>query len=204
MRTLAAVVVLTQVAALSVLDCASPQTACPSGGTASPASSALAARVERLEARIAALENPEPKKETPRAQLDDPDAGGPRSETPAEARAHAAVALESTHDEAVAAFRVEPIDPAWAPSAADSLQADLTRRRPGTALQAPTAVSVVCRSSSCLATLTFADYHAAMGALSSLGEGMTRMNCGWQPLCVEPSDGGAPYSCDVLLAHCAR
>lgn len=102
----------------------------------------------------------------------------------------------------IALHRREPVDAAWADAARDSLKDEITALSAGGDHGALGGVE--CRSTSCLATVSFPSYEAAREGFGRYVMAMYDVRCARTAALDEPEDPSAPYEVKLLLNGCAR
>jgi hypothetical protein len=100
------------------------------------------------------------------------------------------------------AYRHEPVDAEWARSARARLAAGMA------ALSADEAHGVIgdvdCKSTSCLANVTFPSYEAARNEFGRYVTAFYDVPCARTAVLDEPDDPAAPFQVQVLFGSCAR
>jgi hypothetical protein len=159
--------------------------------------SGVTVRLSELEKRMNEMaDRPDP--EQPGA------APEPPTEEEREAHADEAQAAASARlHEKIGAFESEAPDPAWAGATQATLETEMATLSSGARGEA--VQSVQCKSTSCLATVSFPTYDAARAgfgryAMGAYGE----VRCAQTAVLDEPSDPTAPYEVQVLFDNCVR
>ena len=150
-------------------------------------------RTATLEARIAALESTGDAGSQP-ASGDTGDASSLSLWTPPDPAAAAAAGVKD-HDDLIAKFKAEGVDPSWSPNATQSLKSDF-QRLSSTGFRV---VSVACHMTICVATLEYPNYSAAQQHVGQLVHHPYAMNCGRGVYTIAPSNPDAVYDGDVIL-----
>jgi hypothetical protein len=126
--------------------------------------------------------------------------------TPAEVRAERQAQMTQASAEfqvKVAHHRVEPMDPSWAEPAARAFETEI-RTLTGDGTRPEELAKVDCRSSSCVATISFPSYQAARNGFARYATGAYEIPCARSAVLDEPQDLTAPYDVDILFSQCQR
>jgi hypothetical protein len=104
------------------------------------------------------------------------------------------------HDDSIARHRAQPVDPTWAPAAAQSIRQELAELE---ARQAFSVFEVDCRSDSCIATMEWPTYRDAAATYAELVHHYyEEVNCLRRLILPEPEDKDAPFQA-TLVFDCA-
>lgn len=136
----------------------------------------------------------------PDAPKGDASAEVTRTEDRPRSRAEKIAAAAVAEAEFLGAFEAEPVDAAWAPLEAGRIAGAVQSAVAG--FEGLSNVAVECRTTRCLATLSWADRDAALVALEPLmraGEG-----CAAFVFMPESSPAAAPYAHRVRTMRCDR
>lgn len=148
-----------------------------------------------LEARIARLENHANAPSSPSSTTPDLAAAPPR--VPDLSPEEAAARNRDRHRTAIADHDREPIDPKWGPATKRAFEEDLAKLAGDGHFEV---ARVDCRTTTCVADVTFGNYGAAVRDWKQLLMGRYSTNCGREVLLDDaPQDGAAKFSTTVVF-----
>ncbi len=107
-----------------------------------------------------------------------------------------AMELRRRHDELIARERAEPVDPAWAPTAARRFENQLTTVAE---IMRGRLNNVHCATTLCTATVEWSSYAQAKETHASLLHAVYEPNCAVQLLLPEPADQAAAYQATAVF-----
>lgn len=101
---------------------------------------------------------------------------------------------EERHFEQLRAHEAEPRDDGWARVAESSFRSDMGLVDGGAVLR-----SVSCRTTTCVARLSFADYETAQNGFAAFLHARFSLNCARSIVLPEPDDKSSPYDASLFL-----